>query len=257
MLKFECHCTYVRRLCSFLGVRNLLDATADLKRLFREEIDLQEADAEGSYISRTLAEMERSGEDVSACWNKVDGIKRLEEQMIELFAAGTDTTATFLEWALLYMSAHPETQRRVQDEIDWVVARKTAAAADPAAAAEEEEEEGSVALSDRGDMPYTEATIEEMSRLTPEGAIIVPRMALADTRIGGQPIPAGTVVVPFVWGMNRDPEHFGPDPDLFDPERFLQVDGDGGGGYRFKKHDRVLFFGTGEREGGGTGWIKQ
>ena len=64
---------------------------------------------------------------------------------------GTDTTATFLEWVMLYMAAHPEVQSRVQDEIDWVLARRF-------------QPEGRIALADRPDMPYTEAVMEEMSR---------------------------------------------------------------------------------------------
>ncbi len=42
--------------------------------------------------------------------------------------------------------------------------------------------------------------------------------------------------------MNQDPHYF-KDPRTFNPERFLVTNEDGS--YRFKKNERVLFFGTG------------
>ena len=42
---------------------------------------------------------------------------------MDLFAAGSETTATTLAWAVLYMVLHPEAQVKVQDEIDQVVGR--------------------------------------------------------------------------------------------------------------------------------------
>ena len=35
-----------------------------------------------------------------------------------LFVAGTDTTATTLRWALLYLVMNPDVQRKAQEEID-------------------------------------------------------------------------------------------------------------------------------------------
>jgi cytochrome P450 len=38
-----------------------------------------------------------------------------------LFLAGAETTSTTLQWAMLYMLAFPEVQRKVQAEIDAVI----------------------------------------------------------------------------------------------------------------------------------------
>ena len=50
-----------------------------------------------------------------------------EEQLwvtaMDLFAAGSETTATTLAWAILYMILNPEAQEKVQKEIDQVVGR--------------------------------------------------------------------------------------------------------------------------------------
>ncbi len=42
------------------------------------------------------------------------------------------------------------------------------------------------------------------------------------------------------YAVNHDADHFS-DPDLFRPERFLDSEG------RYRKDDRVLFFGVGKR----------
>ena len=39
----------------------------------------------------------------------------------DLFLAGSETTSTTLDWALLYMIEYPEIQRKCQQEIEQVV----------------------------------------------------------------------------------------------------------------------------------------
>ena len=50
-----------------------------------------------------------------------------EEQLwvtaMDLFAAGSETTATTLAWAVLFMILHPDAQKKVHDEIDSVIGR--------------------------------------------------------------------------------------------------------------------------------------
>ena len=41
---------------------------------------------------------------------------------MDLFGAGSETTATTLSWALLYMILYPEIQEKVHQEIDEVLA---------------------------------------------------------------------------------------------------------------------------------------
>ena len=43
---------------------------------------------------------------------------------MDLFGAGSETTATTLSWALLYMILYPEIQKKVHDEIDEILAGK-------------------------------------------------------------------------------------------------------------------------------------
>ena len=36
----------------------------------------------------------------------------------QIYTAGTETTSTALQWALLYMCLHPEVKEKVHEEID-------------------------------------------------------------------------------------------------------------------------------------------
>ena len=42
-----------------------------------------------------------------------------------MFAAGVDTTATAVEWAMAELMRHPEKMRRTQEEVRGVVGNKT------------------------------------------------------------------------------------------------------------------------------------
>jgi cytochrome P450 len=40
---------------------------------------------------------------------------------VDLFLAGAETTSSTLQWAMLYMIAFPEIQKKVQQEIDSAI----------------------------------------------------------------------------------------------------------------------------------------
>jgi len=64
-----------------------------------------------------------------------------------------------------------------------------------------------------------EAFVREVTRLHPTNPLIV-RLATTGTSVGGEPVPAGTIVVVNVAALHRDPEVF-PEPERFLPERWL------------------------------------
>ena len=47
----------------------------------------------------------------------------MSQGIIGFFAAGTETIAITIRWALKYMMAYPEIQKRIQNEMDSVVGR--------------------------------------------------------------------------------------------------------------------------------------
>ncbi|MBE3012726.1 cytochrome P450 [Microbispora sp. NEAU-D428] len=72
-----------------------------------------------------------------------------------------------------------------------------------------------------------EALLAETLRWDPP-VRLTRRVAAEDATAGGVPVPAGAVLVLDLAAANRDPEVF-PDPHRFDPARFRQGRGEGGG----------------------------
>ena len=80
----------------------------------------RDPDNPNDYIDVYLNEIETSqGSGSAEYFNN----KNMMQIIIVLFGAGTETTATTLRWAVKYMMAYPEIQKRVQQEIDSVVGR--------------------------------------------------------------------------------------------------------------------------------------
>eukprot|EP00058_Branchiostoma_floridae_P015866 XP_002601354.1 hypothetical protein BRAFLDRAFT_82722 [Branchiostoma floridae] len=92
----------------------------------------------------------------------------------------------------------------------------------------------------RAQMPYTEAVLTEVARI---GTILPTSIFHAtsrDTSLHGYDIPEGTTVMPNLWSVHHDPEHF-PNPGKFDPGRFLDAQG------QYQRDDHVMPFGIGPR----------
>jgi cytochrome P450 len=68
-------------------------------------------------------------------------------------------------------------------------------------------------------LAYTRMVLQETLRLRPT-VWWIPRQASEDDLIDGYHIPAGTNVVALTYMIHRHPE-FWPEPERFDPQRFL------------------------------------
>ncbi|XP_052160422.1 cytochrome P450 93A3-like [Oryza glaberrima] len=149
--------------------------------------------------------------------------------MLDIFAAGTDTTTITLEWALSELINNPPVLRKLQAELDAVV--------------------GGARLADESDipsLPYLQAVAKETLRLHPTGPLVV-RRSLERATVAGYDVPAGATVFVNVWAIGRDAAWW-PEPTAFRPERF--VSGGGGGGTAADvrgQHFHLLPFGSGRR----------
>ncbi|XP_036409836.1 cytochrome P450 2J6-like [Megalops cyprinoides] len=171
------------------------------------------------YIDSFLAEMEKNAEDPALGFHQ----KNLILCALDLFLAGTETTSTTLRWALLFMIKYPHIQSKVQDEIDRVIGPSRPPS-----------------MTDRASMPYTNAVVHEVQR---KGNILplgVPHMADRDTSLGGYFIPKGTPLIVNLHSVLFDEKEWHM-PDIFDPERFLDSNGN------FAKKDAFLPFSAGKR----------
>ncbi|KAJ8281077.1 hypothetical protein GJAV_G00063240 [Gymnothorax javanicus] len=141
----------------------------------------------------------------------------------DLFIAGTDTTTNTVLWALLYMSMYPDIQEKVQAEINSVVGSDRVPS-----------------LTDKANCPFTEATIMEVLRMTAVVPLAIPHMASETTEFRGYTIPKGTVIIPNLWSVHRDPTVW-ENPDEFNPARFLDKNG------QVLRKESFIPFGIGRR----------
>ncbi|XP_036969494.1 cytochrome P450 2J6-like [Acanthopagrus latus] len=169
------------------------------------------------YIDCFLTEM---GEDDN---DSGFDMKNLSVCTVDLFGAGTETTTTTLHWGLLYMIYYPHIQERVQAEIDTVIGSSR-----------------QPSMSDRDDMPYTNAVIHEIQRLGNILPLGLARMAGKDTTVDKYTIPKGTMIVPLLTSVLHD-ESMWETPHSFNPQHFLDQDG------KFRKREAFLPFSAGKR----------
>ncbi|XP_074554756.1 cytochrome P450 2J4-like [Halichoeres trimaculatus] len=143
--------------------------------------------------------------------------------ILDLLEAGTESAATTLRWALVYMMNFPEIQAKVHAEIDRVVG-----------------DSRQPTMADRPDMPYTEAVIHETQRLGNILPMGFPKMASKDTTLGGYFIPKGTTVNTILASVLLDKDEW-ETPDVFNPGHFLDSEG------RFRRREAFLPFSAGKR----------
>jgi len=127
--------------------------------------------------------------------------KQVRDEAMTLFLAGHETTANALTWGWYLLAQHPEVERRLHDEIDSVIGDRLPRADDAAA------------------LPYTRRVLAEVMRCYPP-AWGIGRRAIEDVEIGGYTIPRNTVVLLSQYLLHHDPRFF-PDPERFDPDRWL------------------------------------
>ncbi|KAL6211330.1 hypothetical protein ACLB2K_016557 [Fragaria x ananassa] len=123
--------------------------------------------------------------------------------ILDMFAAGTDTTFTALEWVMSELLRHPRVMKKLQNEVRGIARNKTEITED-----------------DLVGMHYLKAVIKENLRLHPPAPLLVPRVSTQDVKIKGYDIKANTQVIVNAWTIGRDPESYN-NPEEFEPERFL------------------------------------
>lgn len=127
--------------------------------------------------------------------------RHLRDEVATLLLAGSETTAVALTWTLWLLANNPPVEARLHEELD-----RTLCGRPPT-------------LEDLPRLAYTHQVLYESMRLYPP-AWILSRSPLADDKVGGYRIPAGTTVLISPYVTHRSPRYWG-DPELFDPDRFL------------------------------------
>jgi cytochrome P450 family 138 len=113
----------------------------------------------------------------------------IRDQLVTMLAAGHETTAHTLSWAVERLRRHPEALARLVEEVD------------------------------AGGRSYRDATIREVQRMRPVVSF-AGRHVIQPFEVGGYRIPPGVLIGLSAGLTHYDPNLF-PHPDRFDPDRFV------------------------------------
>ncbi|MFD9963689.1 cytochrome P450 [Amycolatopsis sp. NPDC058986] len=127
--------------------------------------------------------------------------EQIRDELMTVLAAGVETPASGLTWALYLLSQHPGVESRLHEEVDSVLAGRTAVDAD------------------FPELPFTNRVVNEALRMYPPVWFIT-RRAVVDTKLAEHDIPAGASILFSPYALHRDPAVF-TDPDAFLPDRWL------------------------------------
>ncbi|KAL9431603.1 hypothetical protein AB3S75_026739 [Citrus x aurantiifolia] len=186
-------------------MRRLENNVQESDRFYQELID------EHLDPKRTKADMQQEDlVDVLLQIRKHRGFKvdltldHIKAVLMNIFVAGTDTSAATLVWTMTYLMKHPRVMKKVQEEIRSLVG-------------------GNKSFVDEDDVQelhYLKAVVKETMRLQPPAPLLVPRETTEKCIIDGYEIPAKTLVYVNAWAIGRDPEAW-ENPEEFNPERFI------------------------------------
>lgn len=159
---------------------------------------IKRQDMLGSFINRGLTQGE------------------LESETLTQITAGSDSTASALRITLHFICTTPPVQERLLAE-----ARAAIAAGHISRPI--------IKDSEARQLPYLQACIKEGLRIYPPVTGLMAKMvpeegAMIEVNGVEKFAPGGTQVGWNSWGMMHDPEIFGPDADIFRPERWLAKD---------------------------------
>lgn len=121
--------------------------------------------------------------------------------------AGAETTAHSLTITLYHLIHHPRAMAALRAELD-----RTKLSSPPS-------------WNEVKNLPYLDAVFKESGRISP--LLIGPverEVPASGMEIAGTYLPGGTIVAMNVHALNRDPNVWGADADVFRPERWLEAD---------------------------------
>jgi cytochrome P450 len=193
-------------------LRDMQDITLALDRAVNSVIDQRRAHPTDSADLLNLLLRADGG-----TWPR----RRIRDEAMTFMLAGHETTANSMSWFWYLMTLHSEARDRMLSAVAEVLGTRRPGA------------------DDLGRLPWTTACLQESQRYFPAVWGIIARRAIEDDVIGGHRIRRGTTVFIQVNHIHHDPRWW-PDPETFDPGRFLQ-------GSKDRPRSAYLPFGGGRR----------
>jgi len=115
-----------------------------------------------------------------------------------------DTTHLSTFWLMYNLAKNPESQKKLQAEIDAAFPKKARPSFEACR-----------------DLKRLHATIQESIRLRVTVPLGMRGNYREDVKIGNVTVPKSATILPFTQGAHQDPAYFGSDVDTFRPERFM------------------------------------
>ncbi|KUI67349.1 Cytochrome P450 97B3, chloroplastic [Cytospora mali] len=132
----------------------------------------------------------------------------LVDQLMTFLAAGHETTASSMTWAIYMLCRYPEVQAKLRREV-----REHLPSIDDDGGA-------NISSMDIDRMPYLNAVCSEVLRYYAPVPMTM-REAAVDTTIQGHRVPKGTRIIMSPAVTNKDARLWGPDAAEFNPDRWM------------------------------------
>ncbi|KAI3332199.1 cytochrome P450 [Xylariaceae sp. AK1471] len=160
-----------------------------------------------------LAHKEAAGHDILSVALESGGFsdEELVDQLMTFLAAGHETTASSMTWAIYMLARFPKIQERLRQEV-----REKLPSVDS---------DTDITSLDIDHMPYLNAVSNEVLRYYAPVPVTI-RETAQETDIIGHRIPKGVRVVLAPWATNFDKTLWGPDAHEFNPDRWLPTGAD-------------------------------
>lgn len=129
----------------------------------------------------------------------------VQEEVDTFMFEGHDTSAAGITFILLLLGTHPDVQELVYQEIREAVIRN---------------QNKPLSITQFGELHYLDRVIKECLRIYPPVAFISRELTEDMYLKDNTKIPAGMMMHFHIFDLHRDEEQF-PDPEKFDPDRFL------------------------------------
>ncbi|XP_031117493.1 geraniol 8-hydroxylase-like [Ipomoea triloba] len=129
----------------------------------------------------------------------------IQHMFLDLFAAGTDTSSSTLEWAMAELLKNPEVMAKAQAELADVINKGKP-----------------IQEYDVTHLPYLQCIVKETFRIHPPVPFLIPRKVEHDVNLCEYTIPNDSQILVNVWAMGRDPSIW-ENPLVFKPERFWNI----------------------------------
>jgi cytochrome P450 len=127
--------------------------------------------------------------------------KQIRDEVVTIFFAGHETTASTLSWSWYLLAQHPEIAGTLQSEAFEILEKRTPT------------------IEDYSNLVYARRVIDESLRIYPP-AWMFARQTIKSDEVGGYHIPADAMIMLSPYITHRHPD-FWEKPEQFDPSRFI------------------------------------